>query len=187
MDDKDILALYFTRSEHAIAETANRYQDYCYAIAHRILSSAEDAEECVNDTWLRAWNAIPPARPNDLKSYLGRITRNLALNRFRDSSAGKRGSGIIPQALEELEACIPAPGSMEQAIDEAALTALLNRFLASLKPEARKLFVRRYWYLDSITDLAGRYHLSESKVKMSLLRTRQKLKATLQEEQNDEA
>lgn len=187
MDDKDILALYFTRSERAIAETAHKYQDYCYTIAHRILSSVEDAEECVNDTWLRAWNAIPPASPNDLKSYLGRITRNLALNRYRDSSADKRGNGIIPQALEELETCIPASGCVEQALDDAALTALLNRFLASLKPETRKLFVRRYWYLDSIAELAARYHLSESKVKMSLLRTRQKLKSILQEERNDEA
>lgn len=187
MDDKDIIELYFARSERAIEETARSYQGYCYAIASRILPFQEDAEECLNDTWMRAWNAIPPERPDNLKHYLGRITRNLALNRCRDCSAGKRGSGVITEALEEIGACIQAPDNVEQSIVDASLTALLNRFLASLKPEARKLFVRRYWYLDSIADLAARYHMSESKVKMSLLRTRKKLKSILQEERNDEA
>ncbi|MBQ9044841.1 MAG: sigma-70 family RNA polymerase sigma factor [Oscillospiraceae bacterium] len=181
MDERSIIELYLARSERAIEETERRYGAYCRTIARRILASKEDSEECVSDTWLRAWRAIPPDEPRDLRAYLGRITRNLALTRLRKQNAVKRG-GAVTEALEELGACVPAQENIEQAIADAELTALINRFLASRKPEARVLFVRRYWYLDSIAELASRYHMTESKVKMTLLRTREQLRSLLKKE-----
>ena len=182
MEDQKIIALYWERSENAISETAQKYGSYCHYIAKNILQNEEDAAECVNDAWLRAWNAIPPARPNHLRTFLGKIVRNLALNRWETESAEKRGGGAIPQVLEELHECLPAEDFSEQVVDKMVLQALMNKFLSSLKPDARKIFVRRYWYFSSIREIAEEYGMTESKVTVTLCRTRQKLAQLLEKE-----
>lgn len=182
MDDRHIVDLFWKRSETAIAEASNKYGRYCHHIAYNILHNHQDCEECVNDTYLRAWNSIPPKQPSRLSTFLGKIVRNLSLDRYDKYTAEKRGFGQVPLALDELEECIPAPSHTEQAIDELALVGLLNRFLAGVKPEPRCIFVQRYWYLDPIKDIAADFGISESKVKTTLLRLRRKLKQFLQEE-----
>ncbi|WP_031474308.1 RNA polymerase sigma factor [Agathobaculum desmolans] len=182
MDDKQIIDLYWDRSESAISETANKYSKYCNSIAFNILHNNEDSEECVNDTYMRAWAAIPPQCPNRLSTFLGKITRNLALNRYDQYSAAKRGYGQMPLALEELQDCIPSANSVEQTIEDAALVEVINRFLADLPADTRKIFMRRYWYLSPIKEIADDYNFSESKVKMILLRSRNKLKQILEKE-----
>ncbi len=182
MNDKKIIDLYWKRSEDAISETANKYGGYCHSIAYHILHNKEDSEECVNDTYLRAWNAMPPKRPNCLSAFLGKIVRNLSFDRYDGYTAEKRGGGEIPLALEELESCIPSSFDTEQAVDELALADMLNRFLSKTKPQARIWFVRRYWYLDPVKEIAAAFGVSESKVKMTLLRLRKKLKQFLEEE-----
>lgn len=182
MEDSKIIALYWDRSEKAISETDQKYGRYCHYIANSILQNEEDAAECVNDTWLRAWNAIPPNRPENLRGFLGKITRNLALNRYEQRSAEKRGAGVLPQVLEELQGCIPSTDPREQVMDKIILEALLNRFLGGLKPDARRIFVRRYWYLSSVKEIAAEYGMTESKVTVTLCRTRQKLARLLEKE-----
>ena len=182
MDDLQILELYRAHSEKAIEETSRKYGRYCTGIAYNILHSDEDSEECVNDTWLRAWNTIPPECPKCLAAFLGRITRNLSLNRLKTMSAAKRGGGQFEAALEELRDSVPAPSGVDEAIDDKELSMLLDRFLAGLPAESRVLFVRRYWYMSSIRDIASEYGMSESKVKMSLLRSRKKLRGFLEKE-----
>lgn len=182
MDDKKIIALYWDRSENAISETAQKYGRYCHTVAYNILQNEEDTAECVNDAWLKAWNAIPPARPNNLRTFLGKIVRNLALNRWDAKNAEKRGGGVVPQVLEELRECVPAPDSTEQILDQILLKQVLDRFLASLKPDARKIFVRRYWYLSSVKEIAAEFGMSESKVTVTLCRTRQRLAQLLEKE-----
>lgn len=181
MDDHQIVELYWARSEKAISETENKYGRYCYSIAYHVLYNNEDSEECVNDTWLSAWNSMPEQRPDRLMTFLGRITRNLALDRLRNDKAEKRGGGQVPLALHELEECIP-DNKMERTIDDFALADILNRFLASLNPEKRKIFMRRYWYLSPVAEIASDYGISESKVKMSLLRSRNELRVFLEKE-----
>lgn len=185
MEDRQIIALFWDRSEKAISETDHKYGRYCHYIANHILQNEEDAAECVNDTYLRAWNAIPPQRPNHLRTFLGKIVRNLALNRWEQKSAEKRGAGQIPQVLEELSECLSSGDSTEQIIDQIVLRDLLNEFLASLKPDARKIFVRRYWYMSSIQEIATAYGMTESKVTVTLCRTRQKLARLLEKEGMD--
>lgn len=182
MDDQQIIELFWQRSENAIAEVDRKYGSYCHHIAWGILGSREDSEECVSDTWLRAWDAIPPQRPGDLATFLGKITRNLALDRYASRGAKKRGGGQLPLALEELRDCVPAGDPTAQLIDRVVLTGALNQFLASLTPEARNIFLRRYWYFSSLREIAMDLGVSESKVKMSLLRSRGKLKKILQKE-----
>lgn len=182
MDDQQIMDLYWARSEAAISETADKYGRYCHAIAFNILRDDGDSEECVNDTYMRAWGAMPPQRPNRLSTFLGKITRNLALNRYERYTAAKRGFGQMPLALEELQDCIPAAGSVEQAIEDAALAELINRFLAALPADTRKIFLRRYWYLSAIKEIAADCRCSESKVKMTLLRARNELRQILEKE-----
>ena len=182
MEDHQIVELYWARSERAIPETADKYGRYCYSIACHILHSREDSEECVNDTYLHAWNTMPPQRPDRLSAFLGRIARNLALNRWETYAAEKRGAGQTALALDELRECIPAPDCTERVVDDVALADLFNRFLASLSEESRKIFLRRYWYLNPIKEIAAEYRLSESKVKMSLLRSRARLKLLLEKE-----
>lgn len=181
MEDSEIIDLYFARSEQAIAETDRKYGPYCRAIAYRILENRDDSSECVNDTYFRVWNAIPPQRPTGFRAFLGRITRNLALGRYRASRAQKRGGGRVEVALEELrEAAVCLPP--DEAVDEAELARLIDAFLDGLAPQARVFFVRRYWYLDSVKEIAAAYHVGVSAVKMSLLRSRNALKARLEEE-----
>lgn len=182
MEDKHIVDLFWARSENAISETANKYGKYCYRIAYNIMHSHEDSEECVNDTYLNAWDAMPPHRPNRLSVFLGKITRNLSLNKWNHYTAQKRGSGQVALALDELNECIPALDSTAQIIDDLALVEIFNRFLASMPKEKRKIFMRRYWYLSSITEIATDYSISESKVKMSLHRTRNALRDFLEKE-----
>lgn len=182
MEDWQIVALYWARAETAIAETSHKYAAYCRAICYRILGSEQDSEECVNDTWLRAWESIPPHRPVVLKTFLGKIARHLALDRYDCRTAEKRGMGQAPLVLEELQECLPAPDNTEQIVDGLALTEILNRFLASLPAEQRKIFMGRYWYFRTIRELSAGYGVSESKVKMSLLRSRKKLREILEKE-----
>ena len=182
MDEKQIIELYFARSERAITETDRKYGRLCYGIAFHILDSREDSEECVSDTYLRTWNAIPPNRPNRLAAFLARITRNLALNRYARYSAEKRGGGEVPLALEELAECVPAPDRVERKAEEVFLKDVLNRFLGELQPETRRIFLRRYWNLSPVSEIAEFYGISESKVKTSLFRTRGKLRSFLQKE-----
>ena len=185
MDDQQIIDLYWARSETAISETAKKYESYCHSIAFNILHNREDSEECVNDTFFNAWNTIPPIppqRPSRLSAFLGKITRNLSLNKWEQYNAEKRGCGQVPLALEELQDCIPALENVEQVADDLALTEILNQFLSMLPKDRRKIFMRRYWYMDTIKEIAEGYSIGESKVKMSLLRSRNELKQLLEKE-----
>ena len=182
MDDKQIIDLYWARSESAIAETDKKYGRFCRRIAFNILANRQDSEECVSDTYLKTWSIIPPKRPVKLSTFLGKITRNLALNRYEKYTAQKRGSGEVPVALDELAECIPDPNSVEQAVDNRILVDKLNIFLEGLPAETRKIFMRRYWEVCSIQEIAELYGISESKVKVSLFRTRGKLKSFLERE-----
>lgn len=182
MKDTEIIALYWKRDETAITATANTYGNYCYSIAYRILYNKEDAEECVNDTWLNAWKSIPPQRPNRLSTYLGRITRNLSLDRHKLLTAEKRGSGQVELALSELEECVPTQMDMEQIADEMVLVEAIEVFLRAQPRVERNIFVGRYWHLYSIRDISKAYHMSESKVCSLLHRMRNKLKSHLNKE-----
>lgn len=182
MTDKEIIALYWSRDEAAIAATADTYGKYCHSIAYRILRNEEDADECVNDTWLNAWKSIPPQRPQQLSTYLGKITRNLSLNRHKLLTAQKRGMGQVTLALCELEECVPALTDLEQLTDEMVLINAIQVFLLAQPRTARNLFVGRYWYLYPIRELAAAYHMSESKVVSLLFRMRNKLKLHLEKE-----
>lgn len=181
MDDKQIVDLYWERSETAISETSKKYGKYCRYIAFNILRNDEDSEECVNDTYLRAWNSIPPNRPSVLKTFLGKITRNLSLDRYELLNAKKRNDGQMPLIFDEIQECIPSLDSTENIVEEIALTDILNRFLSSLSLEQRKIFMRRYWYLSPIKEIATEYGMSESKIKMSLFRSRNELKKIVRE------
>ena len=182
MKDNEIIELYWNRNEAAIAATAECYGNYCYAIAHHILQSPEDAQECVNDTYWKAWLSIPPQRPNRLATYLGKITRNLSLDRLKRLNAQKRGKGQTELALKELESCIPTANGLEQIVDEIVLTNAINQFLRLQPKTERNIFVGRYWHLYSIADLAQAYGMRESKVASLLFRMRNKLKTYLEKE-----
>lgn len=182
MKDTEILDLYFQRDQRALAETQKSYGNYCYSIAWRILYDREDAEECVNDTWLKAWNAIPPSRPGRLSLFLGTITRNLSLDRWKGKRAMKRGQGETQVALEELEECIPNNDSTEDAVEAADLERMLNVFLHTLSERDCNVFLRRYWYMEDYSAIAERYGLKLNTVKTSLFRTRNKLKEYLMKE-----
>ena len=180
MDDKEIIGLYFARSEEALTETEKKYGPYCHAIAYHILENHDDSKECVNDAYLRIWNAIPPEKPVSLRAYLGKITRNLALGRYRATHTKKRG-GCVEVAMEELREAT-AGVSPEEAIDRTELLQLIEAFLDELSPQARVFFLRRYWYFSSVKEIAADYHVSVSSVKVSLLRSRNALKTRLEKE-----
>ena len=182
MEDARIVELYWERDEAAIAESSAKYGGYCYQIAFRILALREDAEECVGDTWLRAWEAMPPSRPGRLYTFLGKITRNLSLDRWRALRAQKRWQGQAELALTELGDCLPASGGVEQEVEAAALAESLNRFLESLPQEKRVLFVRRYWYLCSVEELAAWSGRRRGTVSAALFRLRQDLREHLERE-----
>lgn len=182
MEDQQIIELYWQRSEEAIAQTARKYGRYCHTIAYNILQNECDSDECVNDTYMRTWNSIPPRRPALLSALLAAITRNLALDRYKHNVAQKRGGGQVQLALDELYECIPAGKSEEELIESRVLTDALNRFLGGLPERTRRIFMLRYWYLCSVGKIAQSMGLSESGVKMSLLRSRRQLKAMLQKE-----
>ena len=182
MQDNQIIALYFARDERAITETANKYGSYCMSIAQNILRNMQDSEECVNDTWLQTWNSIPPACPNVLKTYVGRITRNLSINKYKSEKREKRGGGEVALALDELTD-VAAPGDeLQQYIDKQEFAEAFNRFLRSLPARDCNIFVRRYYHVDSVESIAKRYGLSRANVFKILSRTRQALKAFLESE-----
>ena len=179
MEDLQIVELYWNRDEKAIEQSQQMYGNYCYSIAYNILHNSEDAQESLNDTWLAAWDAIPPHHPQILSTFLGKITRRLSLNKWRSMTAEKRGGGNFPLSLDELEECIPDQRSIDDRLETQYLSEAIDRFLAKLKEGERKVFVCRYWYFDSVKDIAERFGFSESKVKMLLKRTRDRLKEYL--------
>jgi RNA polymerase sigma-70 factor (ECF subfamily) len=179
MEDKRIVDLYWMRSESAISETDKKYGKYCRYIAERILESEEDAREVQNDTYLQVWNTVPPERPNSLRAYLGAICRNLSLNRYEASRAQKRG-GEVSLALDELSECI-ADREEQNDVNER-LCELLDSFLATLPKRTRRVFLRRYWYASSISEIAKDYGMSENNVTVMLYRTRKALAQLLQKE-----
>lgn len=182
MDDRHIVDLYWQRNEQAISETAAKYEGYCMKIAQNILADHADSEESVNDTYLHAWNAIPPERPLNLRAYLGRITRNLALNRYQAKAAQKRQGDSFARSLDELEDfAVPALDPTDE-LAARELGECISAFLRTQSVETRAIFVRRYFYCDSIEELAKRFGAGESKIKTTLLRTRQRLKQYLAKE-----
>lgn len=180
MDDQRIIALYWDRDENAIPETKKKYGAFCHSIALRVLGSEPEAEECVNDTLFALWNAIPPAKPEPLSSYVGKIARNLALKRHRWENAGKRRGATV--SFEELDRCIPAADTVEEALAGKELARVIDSFLRAQSREDRNLFLRRYWFFDSSGELARRFGMSSSQVKSRLLRLREKLKEYLKKE-----
>lgn len=182
MEDTRIVALYWERSETAISETAAKYGKYCYAIAYGILKSAEDAEESVNDTYLNAWNSMPPHRPAFLSTYLGKITRRISIDRWRGRIAEKRGGGETALALDELEECAASTHTVEHEVEAHELAQALDIFLSRLPIDERDLFVCRYFFLLPVAELCERFRYSPSKTKSMLHRTRKKLLTYLQKE-----
>ena len=175
MDDAKIVQMYFVRDEQAIPVTADKYGNYCTSIAKNILGNHEDAEECVNDTYLNAWNAIPPHRPKILSTFLGKIVRNLAFNRYKHNTADKRGGGETTAVLDELADCVSGNENVEQSYEYKELVGAINDFLGILPAHKRNIFICRYWYTDSISDIAARYDMTCSAVSMTLKRLRTKL------------
>ena len=182
MRDTEILDLYWAREERAIEETQKAYGHSCFCIAWNILYDREDCDECVNDTWLRAWNAIPPERPGRLALFLGTITRNLSLDRWKGKHTMKRGKGEMMLALDELAECVPDAHSVEDEVNAGELERLLNQFLRELPERDCNIFLRRYWYVEEYSEIARRYGMKLNTVKTSLFRTRARLKSFLTEE-----
>lgn len=183
MEDARIIALYHDRDEAAIRETSEKYGAYCAAIAGNILDAPEDVEEVLSDTWLRAWNSIPPERPGNLKLYLARIARNLSFDRFRGQCRQKRGGGELTLALEELSGCLPAPGQPGDRLAERELQDAVNRFLGTLPERERGIFLWRYFFAEDCHTIARRCGIRETAVRTVLSRTRKKLKEFLQKEE----
>ena len=182
MEDSVIIQLYWQRSEAAISESRTKYERYCTVIADNILHCPEDTEECLDDTWLRAWQAMPPHKPDRLSVFLGKITRNLAIDRYRRSRAEKYGKGQIALCLDELAECVGTEDAIGKMADDFALRAALDEFLQELEAEAKDIFLLRYWYMFSVKEIADRTGKSDGAVKMSLRRTRSKLKSYLEQE-----
>lgn len=180
MEDTQILELFRNRSQEAIAQVQEKYGRYCRSIAYHILGTETDADECVNDTLLKAWNAIPPEKPDRLSLFLGKITRNLALDRFRRENAAKRGGSQVPTVLEELEEALP--DNAEDIADSIALRDALNRFLRQLPEDSRRIFLLRYWHLCTVSEIAEKCGGKEGWVKTRLFRTRRQLKSFLEQE-----
>ena len=181
MEDKEIVDLYWNRIEDAIPQTDEKYGRYLGKISMNILCNNEDSEECINDTYLETWNAIPPHRPERLSTYLGKICRNIAINIYEKLNAAKRGGSETPLCLDELEDVVSGRDMLE-GFEAALLTKTINKFLESVKPQDRIIFVKRYFYMCPVKEIAKECGVSESKVKMTLLRTREKLKVFLEKE-----
>ena len=180
--EREIIALYRSRDENAIRMTAEALGGYCYTVAYNVLNSREDAEECVNDTYLAVWNAIPPANPASLKSFVSSITRRLALNRYKEQNRDKRGGGQVPLALEELAEVVSDTEDIPADYARKELLESMTRFLQGCSPRDRGLFLDRYIRLEPTTVLAERYRVKEAQVLLILSRTRKKLKAHLEKE-----
>lgn len=182
MTDSEIIVLYQKRDETAIAETEKAFGGYCHAIAYHILRNVSDAKECVNDAYMALWQAIPPACPEQLKAFLGKTVRNIALNRAKQSTRKKRGGGQRELLLSELEDCIPAVTSVEQGAEDRVITECIECFLYAQPEEKRTIFLRRYWYADSLREIAKMSRMSVGKVKSILFRMRKELQESLTEE-----
>ena len=173
---------WMSRKEQAVTESDAKYGRYCGRIAYNILGDIEDTEECVSDTWLRAWNAIPPTIPKILKAFFGKITRNLSLNRLEKEHARKRGSGETGAVLDELAECVADPRAEAWSADSVVLRDTINAFLKDLPAENRRIFIRRYWYMDPVSQIALDERCGESRIKMILLRARKELAKRLMKE-----
>lgn len=182
MDDKSIVDLYFSRDQEAITQTDKKYGHYCYRIAYNILTNREDAEESVSDTYVAAWRVIPPRRPSVLSTFLGKITRHIAIDRWRERNASKRGGGEVPLALEELQDCVAGMQNVEMDYERKEIIKAYVKFLDALPVTERRVFLCRYWYVDSVEAIADKFGFSQSKVKTMLHRTRSKLRKQLAEE-----
>ena len=182
MDDRNIVQMFWERNEQGIQEVKTKYGSYCYSIAYNILQCRLNAEECENDTYWTAWNLMPPQQPVSLISFLGRITRNLSLKKLRSDTALKRGGNAATVSFDELSGCIPAGMSFDDHLQAQELADMISCFLRGISKTECNLFVCRYWYCDSIKEISARFGFSQSKVKMTLLRTREKLRNYLCEE-----
>jgi len=181
-NDAQIIDLYWNRDAQAISASMDRYGAYCFSIADGILNNAQDAEECVNDTWLKAWNAIPPTRPTVLKIFFAKVTRHLSFDKYRTRNALKRGSGNIQLVLDELAECIADESDVEGQADAKELGKVINQFVASLPEREQNLFVRRYFFSEPIKAIADRYDLRENSVHVTLSRIRKRLRSHLSKE-----
>lgn len=182
MEDAKIVELYWQRSDRAISETAGKYGKYCRTIAYNILLNPEDSEECVNDTYMSAWNSMPDKRPEKLSPYLAKITRNHALSRVAERKRQKRGGGELALALDELDGCLASSFDVEKELEGRELTEFINSFLKTLPETERRVFVCRYWFLAPVAEIAEKFHFSQSKTTSMLYRSRKKLLAYLQQE-----
>ena len=181
IDDNTIIQMFFDRNENAIKATSEKYGAYCHTIAGNILGNHEDVEECVNDTYLKTWDAIPPSRPSVFRTFLGKITRNTAFDIYKKQNADKRGNGQVAEVLDELAECVSGGNEPEKEYDRKELTANINSFLGTLSKEKCAIFVRRYWYAESVSDMAKRFGKSEGSLSVSLNRLRKDLHAYLTE------
>lgn len=181
MEDSVIVRMYWDRNEEALSATAKKYGSYCLSIAKNIVGNNEDAEECVNDTYLQTWNSIPDNKPEMLSTYLAKITRNLSFNRYKRNNAEKRGGGQIGLVLDELSDLIASPDEPDKEFDSRLLSKAINTFLSNLSVKKRQIFMCRYWYADSIKDIAKRFGMTENNVSVTLNRLRQKLSEYLKE------
>jgi len=182
LNDDRIVELYWERSESAISETAAKYGNYCHYIAYNILYNHEDAEESVNDTYMDAWNNMPPHKPSILSTFLGKITRRISIDRWRSKHAGKRGGGEADLVLDELEDCVSDPTSAESVIEQKEMARIIKEYLDCLPSLERRIFMCRYWYMDSISSIAVQFGFSDSKIASMLHRTRKKLRDKLKNE-----
>ena len=182
MNDDDIIALFYDRDEQALTEIQNRFSGKCYCVAWRILKNHEDCEECINETWLRAWRSIPPAYPRNLKMYLLTITRNLAFNTVRYRTAARRGGGEIHAVLDELSECVASGSSPESDLMTQELGEAVNRFLEQLTERERSIFLRRYFFVESLDDIAERFGIRQGNAAVILPRVRKKMKKFLSRE-----
>ena len=174
MDDAKIVQLYWDRDEQAIPATSDKHGNYCTSIAKNILGNREDAEECVNDTYMNAWNSMPPHRPSILSTFLGKIVRNISFNRYKHNTADKRGGGELPVVLDELSDLVSGKDDVEQEIEHKELVKSIDAFLDTLSPEKRNIFISRYWYTDSVSEIAKRHGMNDGAVSMTLNRLRLK-------------
>jgi RNA polymerase sigma-70 factor (ECF subfamily) len=182
MEDFEIVELYWDRNENAITQTDRKYGKYCRKIAFSIVNDREDTEECVNDTYLQTWNSLPPQRPEKLSTYLGKICRNISINLYEKLTADKRGGNETDACLDEISELVGGSSEVEEQLDLTVLTDLINKFLKRCEKQVRTVFVQRYWYMMSVKEIARENRMSDSNVKMTLSRTREKLKLYLEEE-----
>lgn len=182
MTDDELIALLEVKDKNALVELENKYGAYCKSIANNILRNRQDTDECLNDVYLSVWNSIPPQHPDDLRMYLAGITRNAAISHWRKSHAQKRGSGHMELLLEELSDAAASDSVLDKLDDTLAIKDVFNSFLEGLKPEQRRIFLLRYWYMHTIDEIAEKLGVSGNKVKVTLHRTRNKLKKLLERE-----